>query len=51
MHSYLFISNEAINDLYSYWNYNDENNIKWISYMSTLTKYDAPNIVIKIKSI
>lgn len=45
----LFISNGAINDLYSYWNYNDENNIKWISYMSTLTKYDAPNIVIKIK--
>jgi len=46
----LFISDNSKNDLYSYWNYTDENNTKWISYMSTLTKYDAPNIVNHIKN-
>ena len=41
----LFLTNESFADLYKYWDYNDNNNVKWISYMSTLTKYDAPNIV------
>jgi len=46
----LFISENSKKELYSYWNYNDEKNTKWINYMSTLTKYDAPNIVNNIKN-
>ena len=40
----LFITNDSKNELYTYWNYDDPKNIKWINYMSTLTKYDSINI-------
>ena len=46
----LFLTPDSVEKLYTYWNYGNENNIKWVSYMSTLTKYDAPNIVRNIKN-
>jgi hypothetical protein len=46
----LFISEKSKKDLYSYWNYDDEKNTEWVNYMSTLTKYDAPNIINNIKN-
>ena len=49
-YSDLFLSEKSKQKLYDYWNYNDYNKIKWINYMSTMTKYDAPNIVSNLKN-